>query len=394
MLRTELPATDYVPAGRNLDHSAFETVVASPGIAVEGDNVIGDIELFAREARAPVVAITGSNGKSTVTMLVQEMLNCAGTRALAGGNIGTPALDLLDQPVPDYYVLELSSFQLETTSSLHPVASVVLNLSEDHLDRYAGMAEYAAAKLRIYDRAACRVFNRDDPFLASLADRDSDITFGLGVPGDGELGVTVHGNERWLSRGGQRLAPVSALQLHGEQNVANMLAAIGLVCGALQSAGGQGYSARIAAGLAYRGLPHRCETVPSGDSLRWVNDSKGTNVGATLAAIRGSGRPLILIAGGQGKGADFTPLRDALEANVREVILLGEDAVAIEEALGPARRVWHARSLEAAVDRAREVGRAGDTVLFSPACASFDMFENYQHRGDCFRRLVREKTGV
>lgn len=379
------------------DYAAYEQVVASPGVAVPHGNVVGDIELFAREARAPVIAITGSNGKSTVTMLVQRMLDCAGTTALAGGNIGTPALDLLSQPVPDYYVLELSSFQLETTHSLRPAAAVVLNLSEDHMDRYTGMAGYRAAKLRIYRNASGCVVNRDDPLLADMAGKDGCISFGLDKPDENDYGVVGDGDERWFCRGEKRLARVSALTLQGEQNVSNMLAAMALV-GAVQRVDDGGndadrYDERLRAGLDYAGLPHRCEPVPTTDGIHWINDSKGTNVGATMAAIRGAGRPLVLIAGGQGKGADFAPLRAAMDDAVRGVVLIGEDAADIARALDGVVDCWREPDLAAAIGRAAAIAEQGDTVLFSPACASFDMFDSYAHRGDSFRRLVSARRG-
>ena len=389
-LETNFPDVPLLDWNRGINEQAYGGIVASPGMAVPGDAVIGDVELFAREAKAPVVAVTGSNGKSTVTMLVQRMLDCAGTGALAGGNIGTPVLDLLAQPVPDFYVLELSSFQLETTRSLRPAAAVVLNLSEDHMDRYGDMDAYLAAKLRIYDGAACRVFNRDDPRLAGMARRDADITFGLGSPGDGDFGVVRRDGERWLCHGESLLAPVSALSLQGEQNVSNMLAALALVAGVPGKAGRVVEGRRIDAGLAFEGLPHRCELVPTGDGVRWINDSKGTNVGAAMAAIGGAGRPLVLIAGGQGKGADFSPLKSVMDPGVRAVILIGEDADRMEGSLGLGDRIWRESSLAAAVSRARQLSRPGDTVLFSPACASFDMFDDYAHRGECFRQLVTD----
>ena len=393
-LQATYPDVPLLDWNRGVDEQAYRGIVASPGVPVPGDAVIGDVELFAREARAPVVAVTGSNGKSTVTMLVQRMLDCAGTRALAGGNIGTPVLDLLAEPVPDFYVLELSSFQLDTTCSLRPAASVVLNLSEDHMDRYRDMDDYLAAKLRIYDGAVCRVFNRDDPVLAEFACRDADITFGLDSPGEGDFGVVRRDGERWLCHGESMLAPVSALSLQGEQNVSNMLAALALVGSVLGSADRAVDRSRVDAGLAFEGLPHRCELVPTRDGIRWINDSKGTNVGAALAAIGGADRPLVLIAGGQGKDADFSPLKSVMDPGVRAVILIGEDAARMEKSLGLGDRVWREPSLADAVSRARRISRSGDTVLFSPACASFDMFDNYAHRGECFRRLVTGESAA
>ncbi len=392
-LQQTYPDVSFSHWEEGLDFSDYAEVVASPGIAVAGENVIGDIQLFAREARAPVVAVTGSNGKSTVTMLVQRMLDCEGTTALAGGNIGTPALDLLSRPVPDFYVLELSSFQLEIVQSLRPVASVVLNLSEDHMDRYDGMAQYREAKLRIYRDADWKVINRDEPQLVDLDTGDDCVTFGLDDPDENQYGITGIRNDRWFCLGVKKLAPVSALTLQGEQNVSNMLAALALVDSALRSSGQAMDADRIAAGLAYTGLPHRCELVPTEDGVRWINDSKGTNVGATLAAIKGAGRPLILIAGGQGKGADFKPLKSVMDTAVKGVVLIGEDADRIARDLGDDVTIWRETELDAAVHRAADIAEPGDTVLFSPACASFDMFDSYAHRGDSFRRLVGDLSG-
>ncbi len=392
-LQSSYPDVPFAVWDGELDFAAYDRVIASPGVAVAHDDVIGDIELFAREATAPVVAVTGSNGKSTVTMLVQQMLDSAGTTALAGGNIGTPALDLLALPVPDFYVLELSSFQLEITHSLHPAVSVVLNLSEDHMDRYAGMAQYRAAKLRIYQDAAWRVVNRDEPNLVDLGVGDDCITFGLDEPRAGDYGIVHDDRGRWFCRGAEKLAPVSEMTLQGEQNASNMLAAMAVVDGALRVAGLEFDRERLTAGLAYAGLPHRCEPVPSGDGIRWINDSKGTNVGATLAAINGADRPLVLIAGGQGKGADFGPLRSAMDESVKGVVLIGEDAGEIARVLEGSVATWLEPDLAAAIGRAGAIAEEGDTVLFSPACASFDMFESYAHRGECFRRLVNDRSG-
>ncbi len=387
-LQATYPEVTFHDLKEGVEERNYADVVASPGVQVRGAEAIGDIELFAREVSAPVVAVTGSNGKSTVTMLVQRMLNCSGTTALAGGNLGTPALDLLEEPVPDFYVLELSSFQLETTDSLRPAAAVVLNLSEDHMDRYHGLHDYLAAKLRIHQGATCRVFNREETAVPMDMRRDHDLTFGLDRPEEGSFGVIPHAGEPWIACGSTLLVPVSALTLKGTQNLANMLAALALVQGALQ---GTGYSLdqhRLQAGLTWQGLPHRCEPIPTRDGVCWINDSKGTNVGATLAAIRGAGRPLVLIAGGQGKGADFSPLQQVMDDSIRGVILIGEDAGRIAASLGSTVPILRERSLTDAVIRARNMSHPGDTVLFSPACASFDMFDSFAHRGDCFRHLV------
>ncbi len=390
-LSATYPEVPFLDLNDGINAQDYVRIVASPGVVVPGHEVQGDIELFAREATAPVVAVTGSNGKSTVTMLVQRMLDCDGTTALAGGNLGPPALDLLNETVPDFYVLELSSFQLETTHSLRPAASVVLNLSEDHMDRYQDMDEYRSAKLRIHHHSTCRVFNRDEPALVDSVRRESDMTFGLDCPDDGDFGVLPRRDGRWLAWGDRPLAPTSALTLPGEQNLSNMLAALALVAAARRSASHPLTPERMKCGLAWEGLPHRCERVPTQDGIHWINDSKGTNVGATLAAIRGADRPLVLIAGGQGKGADFTPLREVMDAGVRGVILIGEATDRIRHVLGPVVRTWCQSSLTEAVAQARHISRPGDTVLFSPACASFDMFDSYVHRGECFRRLVTEE---
>ena len=382
----------------------FDRVVVSPGIAVaSARRLVGDIELFAESARAPVIAITGSNGKSTVTTLVSKMLAAAGAKALTGGNIGTPALELLAQPPPDFYVLELSSFQLENTYSLAPKAAAILNISEDHLDRYAHIDRYVEAKARILEHAAVRVLNRGDAKLAALQQTQTQtqtITFGLDRPaGDGDYGVLASAQGRFLCRGhgGKRLAAVEQLAVRGEQNIANALAALALVdaaTGTTTTTAASDTPAVIEALLNFRGLEHRCEPVAEIAGVKWVNDSKGTNVGATVAAIVGSDGSdgdednLILIAGGIGKGADFSPLRAAVGARVRHAVLFGRDAERIADALAGQTEISRATDLPHAVARAAKLARAGQTVLFSPACASFDQFENYAERGLAFKRLV------
>ncbi len=374
----------------------YPRLVVSPGVALvepaiaaaraAGSEVIGDIELFVRAARAPIVAITGSNGKSTVTTLVAEMLRAAGRRALAGANLGPPALDLLQQAPPDYYVLELSSFQLEALESLRARVAVVLNVSPDHQDRYPGEDEYAAAKARIYRGARHCVFNADDQATCRGLPGDADLTsFTLAEPGPGQFGVRRLDGERWLAEGRQPLMPVADLALAGEHNLANALAALAIV-----SALGIDCAGLTATLRGFAGLAHRMQPLGERAGVLWVNDSKATNVGATVAALQGAGRPVVLIAGGDGKGADFTPLRAAVSGRARAVVLIGRDAAAIAAALGDAAPVEFAAGMEEAVSRAAGLARPGDMVLLAPACASFDMFRDYRARGEAFALAVQE----
>jgi len=372
----------------------FDRIVVSPGIAVKtggAQRLVGDIELFAESARAPVIAITGSNGKSTVTTMVAALLAGAGRRALSGGNLGPPALALLAEPAPDFYVLELSSFQLESTHSLAPGAAAILNISQDHLDRYPDMRHYLEAKARILERATARVLNRDDPGLAALRSGDpAVVTFGLDrPPGERHYGVMDTARGRFLCKGRVPLAAVERLSVPGAHNIANALAALAL----LECAGVSATPQAVEALLAYRGLEHRCEVVADIAGVRWVNDSKGTNVGATAAAIRGlhgTGAGLILIAGGLGKGADFGPLQAPVGRCVSHAVLFGHDAPRIAAALAGHTRIARAADLRQAVAWAARHARAGQVVLFSPACASFDQFHDYRARGLAFKRLVGE----
>ncbi|MDD9857325.1 MAG: UDP-N-acetylmuramoyl-L-alanine--D-glutamate ligase [Gammaproteobacteria bacterium] len=372
----------------------FDRIVVSPGIAVKtggAQRLVGDIELFAESARAPVIAITGSNGKSTVTTMVAALLQGAGRRALSGGNLGPPALQLLAEPAPDFYVLELSSFQLESTHSLAPAAAAILNISQDHLDRYPDMRRYIEAKARILERAATRVLNRDDPGLAALRSADpAVVSFGLGrPPGERDYGVMDTARGRFLCKGRVPLAAVERLSVPGAHNIANALAALAL----MECAGVSATPAAVEALLAYRGLEHRCEMVADIAGVRWINDSKGTNVGATAAAIQGlhgAGPDLILIAGGLGKGADFAPLQAPVGRCVGHAVLFGHDAPRIAAALAGHTRIARAADLPQAVAWAARHARAGQVVLFSPACASFDQFDDYRARGLAFKQLVGE----
>lgn len=378
-----------------------EQIVVSPGVSLKhpliseararGVEVIGDIELFARVARAPVIAITGSNGKSTVTTLVGEMARADGRRARVGGNLGTPALDLLDPagPEPDVYVLELSSFQLESTFTLAAQAAVVLNISPDHMDRYSGLDEYAKAKQRIYRNARVQIVNRDDPYAARLADPGRpSVGFGLRTPVAGDYGVGEVDGAMWLMRGEERLLQAAEIRMAGRHNLSNALAAL-----ALGDAAGLDREAMFRTLRTFGGLPHRTQWVAESGGVTWYNDSKGTNIGATVAAVQGMDRPVVLIAGGQGKGADFRLLREPLRDRLRAAVLIGEDAPLLESALEGITTVVRADGMEAAVRRAAELAQPGDAVLLSPACASFDMFKGYDHRGDVFMNLVRRLVG-
>jgi len=368
-------------------------VVISPGlslaepVAVEAQRrglpVVGDVELFARETRAPVVAVTGTNGKSTVTALLAELANAAGRRTIAGANLGEPALDLLEHPVPDLYVLELSSFQLETTWSLHTRTAVVLNVTPDHLDRYRSLAEYAQAKSRIYDHCDVAVVNADDASVRAMPRAGQAVlTFSLrDLSADYTLAQLP---EPVLTCRGEPLLPLAALKLQGEHNAANALAALAM-CEALELP-----RARVLEALAsFGGLPHRAQWVADVDRVRYVNDSKGTNVGATIAAVTGLAGPLVLIAGGDGKNQDFDELRPACAGKVRHVVLIGRDAPRLEAAFAGVCPTERAADMRAAVAAARAAARPGDTVLLSPACASLDMFRDYAHRGEEFAAAVR-----
>ncbi len=395
--RRELPDVPLFVDGFSLDAiDHCDQVVVSPGLSLRhpcldrarrlGRPIFGDIELFARCADAPVIAITGSNGKSTVTALSGEMARVAGLDVRVGGNIGTPVLELLAGPVPDLYVLELSSFQLETTHSLEARAATVLNISPDHLDRYRDLDEYRAAKLRIFGGPGARIVNRDEPAISvGLPGSGPRLSFGAGAPpGDDDYGLIARDGALWLARGKTPLIAAADMRIRGRHNAVNALAAL-----ALGSAAGLPDAAMLAALRAFPGLPHRTEWLGERRGVAWYNDSKGTNVGATIAAIEGLDGKVVLIAGGVGKGQDFTPLRAALAGKARAVVLIGADAGRIEQVLAGAVELIHAPDLGAAVDAAAGLAEAGDSVLLSPACASFDMFANYEERGRRFVELFR-----
>ena len=397
-LREELPDIAVFVGGFDADaFMSADVLVVSPGVSLRepliieararGVEILGDVEIFAHYAQAPVIAITGSNGKSTVTSLVAEMAQQSGFKTAMGGNIGTPVLDLLAEQ-PDLYVLELSSFQLETTSSLEPAAAVILNISEDHMDRYSSLSDYTAAKVRIYHGEGALVVNRDDAqvrsTLALVQHGRPVIRFGLDQPAADDFGLCEHEGETWLCRGQERLMPERDLKIKGRHNTANALAAL-----ALGHLAGLKLPAMLSVLQRFPGLPHRCQWVRERQDVIWYNDSKATNVGAALAAIRGiPARKLVLIAGGQGKGQDFTPLRDAVTEHCRAVVLLGEDATRLQQDLADTVPLIMVSSMSEAVTQAAELSRAHDAVLLSPACASFDMFSNFAQRGEQFIQAV------
>ncbi|HAO76575.1 MAG TPA: UDP-N-acetylmuramoyl-L-alanine--D-glutamate ligase [Pseudomonas sp.] len=372
-------------------------LLVSPGLAVStpalqeaaarGVKLSGDIELFAREAKAPIVAITGSNAKSTVTTLVGEMAAAAGRTVAVGGNLGTPALDLLADDV-DLYVLELSSFQLETTEQLNAEVATCLNISEDHMDRYSGLPAYHQAKHRIFRGARQVVVNRDDRLSRPLVGEDVPTwTFGLGKPDFKGFGLFEEKGEKYLAFQFEALMPVRELKMRGAHNQSNALAAL-----ALGHAVGLPFRPMLDTLRRFTGLPHRCQWVGERAGVSYYDDSKATNVGAALAAIEGLGADidgkLVLIAGGDGKGADFSALRAPVARYCRAVVLLGRDAPRLAEALGEAAVLIRVASLEEAVQRAAECAESGDAVLLSPACASLDMFKNFEERGRLFAAAV------
>ncbi len=396
---------DVSPSLGGFDNAAFEhaaQLVVSPGVSVRepaiaaaaaaGVPVIGDIELFARHARAPVVAVTGSNGKSTVTTLVGDMAKDQGRLVGVGGNIGTPALDLLAASEPELYVLELSSFQLETTSSLNAAAAVLLNVSADHLDRHATMDGYLAAKRRVYRGEGTMVVNRDEPLVANMAGPNRQVLgFGLSVPKGSDFGVLSRNGEDWLVQGDEPLLACRELRLVGRHNLANALAAL-----ALGQAVGLSLDGMLQTLRRFGGLSHRCQWVAQQADVDWYNDSKGTNVGAAVAAIEGleTRGKLVVIAGGDGKGADFVPLREPVRARVRALVLMGRDGPQIEQAMAGVVPVTYAADMARAVAAARNLARPGDAVLLSPACASLDMYRDYRERGDVFVEAVTGRDGT
>ena len=371
----------YVSPGLALATPALQAAAA------RGVKLSGDIDLFARNAKAPIVAISGSNAKSTVTTLVGEMAAAAGKRVAVGGNLGTPALDLLSDDI-ELYVMELSSFQLETTNQLGAEVATVLNVSEDHMDRYSGLPAYHLAKHRIFRGARQVVVNRQDALTRPLMGEGLPCwTFGLSAPDFKAFGLREENGEKYLAFEFQNLMPVRELKVRGAHNQANALAAL-----ALGHAVGLPFDAMLRSLRSFTGLEHRCQWVRELDGVSYYNDSKATNVGAALAAIDGLGSDmdgkLVLIAGGDGKGADFSGLAESVAKYCRAVVLMGRDAPLIAAALGNAVPQVFVNSLDDAIEQSRSLARPGDAVLLSPACASFDMFKNYEERGQLFARAV------
>jgi len=406
----------------------IELIAISPGVALsephvafavkQGIPVVGDIELFAqqldvqdgilpltptlsqegrgdeRKGRPLIIAITGSNGKTTVTSMVEHLCKAAGKDAVAAGNISPAVLDVVmkrGDAQPEIWVLELSSFQLETTSNLSADVATVLNISEDHLDRYTGMDAYASAKQRIFMGCETQLLNRDDVRCMGMADEScKPVSFGLDVPqSENDYGVLREADEIWLVQGSQRLIKASELQVAGLHNVANALAAVAL-CRAIGLP-----MVDLLDGLrSFKGLPHRVERVAEIAGVTYYDDSKGTNVGATVAALEGLGCPAVLIAGGVGKDQDFSPLHAVVKQHARAVVLIGRDAPLIEAALqGSEVEVQHCANMAEAVRLSARLAHSGDAVLLSPACASFDMYRNYAHRAEAFVAAVEELSG-
>lgn len=378
-----------------------EEIVISPGLDLKlpeiqaaiakGIPVVSEIQILRRATDKPIVAITGSNAKSTVTTLIGLMAQDAGVKVAVGGNLGRPALDLTRDD-PDVYILELSSFQLETTSNLNAEVAVVLNMSEDHLDRHGDMAGYHAAKHRIFQGAKKVVFNRDDSLTRPLVpDATPMQSFGLNAPDLKQYGILREDNGTiWLARGRERLLKSSEMYIQGTHNVANALA-----CLALGEAIGLPIDKMLETLKTFKGLEHRCEFVKEVAGVRYYNDSKGTNIGATLAALDGLGAAIeaqggkvAIILGGQGKGQDFTALRQSLEKYAKLAVLIGEDRPVIEKAIEGTTELLHAETLQEAVELCQQHTLAQDVVLLSPACASFDMFTGYPQRGHRFVEYV------
>ncbi len=371
-------------------------IIVSPGIDINQDVIreavaanececIGDIELFARSTTKPIVAITGSNGKSTVTSLLAEMARSANVNAYAGGNLGPPALDLLNHSDAELFVLELSSFQLESTQSLQPEVSVVLNISPDHLDRHGDVGSYAQIKEHIYTNAKSSVINRNDEYVSRMKTAGEVISFALDQPSEGQFGVRKENECSYLAFGDEHLLPVSELALQGESGILNSLAALAV-----------GYALNLPMQPMldklkdFKGLPHRLALVAERDGVFWFNDSKGTNIGATISSLRSLNKNIILIAGGVFKGGDLAQLKKAVAKHAKHVILLGQDANVLQQGIEGVSSIDVANSMNEAVQIALKISITGDQVLLSPACASFDMYKNYIERGCDFENCVKD----
>ena len=399
VIEKEFPNTQLITGRIDLESLlACSEIILSPGVAQTtgeivaakqaGIPVVGDIELFVRYAKAPIVAITGSNAKSTVTTLVGEMAKAANIPVAVGGNLGTPALDLIADDIK-LYVMELSSFQLETVSKLNAKVATILNISADHLDRYASMQDYIMAKMRIYFGAEKIVVNRHDLLThPPLAQGVKPIQFG-GKADFGSFGLLEEDDQEYLAKNLTPLMPASELKIPGRHNIENALAAV-----ALADSAGIPMEAILSALKTFKGLRHRCEFVDAIGGVDFYNDSKGTNIGATQAAIKGLARnpkKLTVILGGEGKGQDFSELVPVFNGINADAVLIGRDAKIIAAAIEKTVACHFATSLQNAIDIALDISQSGDAVLLSPACASFDMFKNYEDRGEQFCRLVLEK---
>lgn len=398
----EFPHVVYHLGAFDLKHFQHcKELIVSPGVDLNEKNIsiaiqqyklkpFGDIELFAQKALAPIIAITGSNAKGTVTSLVGKMIDQAKLKVAVGGNIGKPVLDLLDDPIPDFYVLEISSFQLETTYSLHPKLASILNISPDHLDRHKTLAAYIQAKQRIYQNCEIALWNREDSPTYPNYKVKKIISFGLDPQktDSKEFGLQVVNQKTFLTEGNKILLPVEKIPIKGKHNWANALAAL-----TIGRAIGLHISAMLSALCQFEGLPHRCQWIKEHKGVAWYNDSKATNVGATLAALNGLGPAIsgkiILIAGGLAKGADFSLLSDPIKRYVKKMILIGQDASLLKTALKDTTAIDMSADLAQAVKLAHQTATQGDIVLLSPACASMDMFKNYEERGNVFSDLAR-----
>ncbi|MDB2705326.1 UDP-N-acetylmuramoyl-L-alanine--D-glutamate ligase [Pseudomonadota bacterium] len=399
ILQTELPEVLIITGGLNESIMLqADMIILSPGIdprlpeivAAKRKNIelVGDVELFAREANAPIIAITGSNGKSTVTTLLAEMAIESDKKVQVGGNLGTPVLELLIDPAPDFYIVELSSFQLETVRSLNAFVATVLNVTPDHMDRYDTEQEYKEAKATIYNGNGVMVLNRDDKNVMQLTRDDrNQVHFSLDACEGVDFGLLRKEGVTWLAEGSHALLQVDELMIKGKHNVANALASL-----AIGSAMGLSMVAMLTILKRYPGLPHRCNLVASINGVNWINDSKATNVGACIAAIEGltgSGK-IILIAGGVAKDQDFTDLAAAINKYVSAVIVLGQDAELILEAVSKDVNTYYVETIDCAVKQAKDIAESGSNVLLSPACASFDMFSGYEQRGKAFETSVEK----
>lgn len=374
----------------------IELIVISPGVSLKesyvvaaldkGIPVIGDIEIFAqiKEKNSKVIGITGSNGKTTVTSLVGELLEASGITTIVAGNIGIPILNTLDETAPEVYVLELSSYQLESTYSLDLETATILNISEDHMDRYSSIDEYAKAKYRIFNHAKKCILNRDDDYLKPLIKYDT-ITFGNHVD-EKNYGIKKNGSQYFIAKGNVEIIAVDEIKLKGIHNIQNVMAALAL-CEPFNVS-----KNAIKKVLAeFEAPPHRMEYVDSFSGIDFYNDSKGTNVGATIAAIKSMTKPILLVAGGDGKNQNFSPLMHVTKDKIKHVALIGADAEIMQKAFSAAAIPNHIeKSLEDAIHKSFELANKGDVVLLSPACASTDMFKNYVERGNLFKACVKK----